>query len=76
MTLARSLFDAADYKREMAEKDEDLKIRRDAKIIKNLLRSIGIEEYEPCVVNRMLELWYKYAGDVLTEHTGKGCTRL
>ncbi|XP_056168849.1 transcription initiation factor TFIID subunit 9-like isoform X2 [Syzygium oleosum] len=73
-----SLFDAADYKREMAEKDEDLQIPRDAKIIKSLLQSIGIEEYEPRVVHHMLELWYKYAGDVLTdaqlysEHAGKG----
>ncbi|XP_048140283.1 transcription initiation factor TFIID subunit 9-like [Rhodamnia argentea] len=56
----------------MAEKDEDFQIRRDAKIIKYLLPSIGIEEYEPCVVDRMLELWYKYAGDALTQHAGKG----
>lgn len=74
----RSLFDAADCKSEMAEKDEDLQIPRDAKIIKSLLQSIGIEEYEPRVVHHMLELWYKYAGDVLTdaqlysEHAGKG----
>ncbi|KAI6668890.1 hypothetical protein NL676_003775 [Syzygium grande] len=68
----------ANCKREMAEKDEDLRIPRDAKIIKSLLQSIGIEEYEPRVVHHMLELWYKYAGDVLTdaqlysEHAGKG----
>ncbi|KAK3409131.1 hypothetical protein EUGRSUZ_J01267 [Eucalyptus grandis] len=51
----------------MAENDEDLQIPRDAKIIKSLLQSIGIEEYEPYVVHQMLELWYKYAGDVLTD---------
>ncbi|KAL3719173.1 hypothetical protein ACJRO7_004172 [Eucalyptus globulus] len=51
----------------MAENDEDLQIPRDAKIIKSLLQSMGIEEYEPYVVHQMLELWYKYAGDVLTD---------
>ncbi|KAF8009764.1 hypothetical protein BT93_J0683 [Corymbia citriodora subsp. variegata] len=60
------------------ENDEDLHIPRDAKIVKSLLQSIGIDEYEHCVVHHMLELWYKYAGQVLTDtrlysmHAGKG----
>ncbi|GMH07723.1 hypothetical protein Nepgr_009563 [Nepenthes gracilis] len=59
----------------MAEGDEDLP--RDAKIVKSLLKSMGVEEYEPRVVNQFLELWYRYVVDVLTdaqvysEHAGK-----
>ncbi|GLJ06373.1 hypothetical protein SUGI_0037480 [Cryptomeria japonica] len=50
---------------------------RDAKIVKALLKSMGVEHYEPRVVNQFLELWYRYVADVLTdaqtfsEHAGK-----
>ncbi|GAB2287278.1 Transcription initiation factor TFIID subunit 9 [Dionaea muscipula] len=60
----------------MAEGDEDLP--RDAKIVKSLLKSMGVEDYEPRVVHQFLELWYRYVVDVLTdaqvysEHAGKG----
>ncbi|XP_052200199.1 transcription initiation factor TFIID subunit 9-like [Diospyros lotus] len=60
----------------MADGDED--IPRDAKIVKTLLKSMGVDEYEPRVVNQFMELWYRYVVDVLTdaqvysEHAGKG----
>ncbi|KAL6996251.1 Transcription initiation factor TFIID subunit 9 [Sarracenia purpurea var. burkii] len=59
----------------MADADEDLP--RDAKIVKTLLKSMGVDEYEPRVVHQFLELWYQYVVDVLTdaqvylEHAGK-----
>lgn len=40
---------------------------RDAKIVKALLKSMGVEEYEPRVVHLFLELWYRYTVDVLTD---------
>ncbi|KAI3949176.1 hypothetical protein MKW98_026556 [Papaver atlanticum] len=45
--------------------DEDLP--RDAKIIKTLLKSMGVSEYEPHVIHQFLELWYRYVVDVLTD---------
>ncbi|KNA02936.1 hypothetical protein SOVF_213880, partial [Spinacia oleracea] len=60
----------------MAEGEEDMP--RDAKIVKSLLKSMGVEEHEPRVVHQFLELWYRYVVDVLTdaqgysEHAGKG----
>uniref|UniRef100_A0A2N9I6L0 Transcription initiation factor TFIID subunit 9 n=1 Tax=Fagus sylvatica TaxID=28930 RepID=A0A2N9I6L0_FAGSY len=60
----------------MAEGEEDLP--RDAKIVKSLLKSMGVEDYEPRVIHQFLELWYRYVVDVLTdaqvysEHAGKG----
>ncbi|KAL6970492.1 Transcription initiation factor TFIID subunit 9 [Sarracenia purpurea var. burkii] len=59
----------------MADADENLP--RDAKIVKTLLKSMGVDEYEPRVVHQFLELWYQYVVDVLTdaqvysEHAGK-----
>ena len=49
----------------MAEGDEDLP--RDAKIVKSLLKSMGVEDYEPRVIHQFLELWYRYVVDVLTD---------
>ncbi|XP_027124807.1 transcription initiation factor TFIID subunit 9 [Coffea eugenioides] len=40
---------------------------RDAKIVKSLLKSMGVEDYEPRVIHQFLELWYRYAVDVLTD---------
>ncbi|KAJ0082609.1 hypothetical protein Patl1_10793 [Pistacia atlantica] len=59
----------------MAEGDENMP--RDAKIVKSLLKSMGVEDYEPRVIHQFLELWYRYVVDVLTdaqvysEHAGK-----
>nr|XP_043616993.1 transcription initiation factor TFIID subunit 9-like [Erigeron canadensis]XP_043616994.1 transcription initiation factor TFIID subunit 9-like [Erigeron canadensis] len=59
----------------MADGEEDLP--RDAKIVKTLLKSMGVENYEPRVIHQFLELWYRYVVDVLTdaqvysEHAGK-----
>ncbi|XP_022992393.1 transcription initiation factor TFIID subunit 9 [Cucurbita maxima] len=61
--------------KEMSEGDEDLP--RDARIVKTLLKSMGVEDYEPRVIHQFLELWYRYVVDVLTdaqvysEHAGK-----
>jgi len=61
----------------MGDKDEELGMPRDAKIVKCLLKSMGVGEYEPGVIHTFLELWYRYIVDVLTdaqvysEHAGK-----
>ncbi|XP_077241835.1 TATA binding protein associated factor 21kDa subunit [Tasmannia lanceolata] len=60
----------------MGEKEGE-ELPRDAKIVKSLLKSMGVSEYEPRVVHQFLELWYRYVVDVLTdaqiysEHAGK-----
>ncbi|KAJ8562699.1 hypothetical protein K7X08_031151 [Anisodus acutangulus] len=60
----------------MAEGGEE-DLPRDAKIVKTLLKSMGVDDYEPRVVHQFLELWYRYVVDVLTdaqvysEHAGK-----
>nr|AFK34960.1 unknown [Lotus japonicus] len=51
----------------MADKDEELNMPRDAKIVKSLLKSMGVEDYEPRVIQKFLELWYRYVVDVLTD---------
>ncbi|CAJ1940766.1 unnamed protein product [Sphenostylis stenocarpa] len=61
----------------MGDKEEESGMPRDAKIVKSLLKSMGVEEYEPRVIHKFLELWYRYVVDVLTdaqvysEHAGK-----
>ncbi|XP_027369096.1 transcription initiation factor TFIID subunit 9 [Abrus precatorius] len=61
----------------MADKDDELSMPRDAKIVKSLLKSMGVDDYEPRVLHKFLELWYRYVVDVLTdaqvysEHAGK-----
>ncbi|TKY57115.1 Transcription initiation factor TFIID subunit 9 [Spatholobus suberectus] len=61
----------------MADKYEELTMPRDATIVKSLLKSMGVEDYEPHVIHKFLELWYRYAVDMLTdaqvysEHAGK-----
>ncbi|KAL8488984.1 hypothetical protein ACS0TY_024575 [Phlomoides rotata] len=60
----------------MADGGEEV-MPKDAKIVKELLKSMSVDEYEPRVVNQFLELWYRYVADVLTdaqvysEHAGK-----
>ncbi|KAL1559176.1 Transcription initiation factor TFIID subunit 9 [Salvia divinorum] len=60
----------------MTEVGEDV-MPKDAKIVKELLKSMGVDDYEPRVVNQFLELWYRYVVDVLSdsqvyaEHAGK-----
>lgn len=49
----------------MAEGEEELP--RDAKIVKSLLKSMGVDDYEPRVIHQFLELWYRYVVDVLTD---------
>ncbi|OVA03800.1 Transcription initiation factor TAFII31 [Macleaya cordata] len=59
------------------KEDGDEELPRDAKIVKSLLKSMGVGEYEPRVIHQFLELWYRYVVDVLTdaqvysEHAGK-----
>jgi transcription initiation factor TFIID subunit 9B len=44
---------------------EDEELPRDAKLVKSILRSMGVEHHEPRVVNQFLDLWYRYVVDVL-----------
>jgi transcription initiation factor TFIID subunit 9B len=52
---------------------------RDARVVRELLRSMGLREgeYEPRVVHQFLDLAYRYVGDVLgdaqvyADHAGK-----
>ncbi|KAK9061963.1 hypothetical protein SSX86_019147 [Deinandra increscens subsp. villosa] len=61
----------------MAAGDDNLP--RDAKTIIALLKSMGVENYEPRVVRQFLELYYRNAVDLLTDaktysnHAGKAC---
>lgn len=56
---------------------EDDEVPRDAKLVRSILRSMGVEHHEPRVVNQFLDLWYRYVVDVLgdaqtySEHAGK-----
>ncbi|KAL3616691.1 Transcription initiation factor TFIID subunit 9 [Castilleja foliolosa] len=50
----------------MADGGEE-EIPRDAMVIKELLKSMSVEDYEPRVVNQFLELLYRYVADVLTD---------
>eukprot|EP00897_Mesotaenium_endlicherianum_P003203 jgi/Mesen1/2910/ME000175S02066 len=50
---------------------------RDARVVIAILKSMGVHDYEPRVVNQFLELSYRYATDVLgdaqayAEHAGR-----
>lgn len=61
----------------MGEGSGEEDMPRDAKIVKSLLKSMGVEDYEPRVIHQFLELWYRYVVDVLTDaqiysdHAGK-----
>ncbi|XP_010512842.1 PREDICTED: 60S ribosomal protein L11-1-like [Camelina sativa] len=47
------------------EGEED--VPRDAKIVKSLPKSMGLEDCEPRVIHQFLELWYRYVVEVLTD---------
>jgi len=60
--------------------DELLKnpnLPRDAKVVALILSSMGISEYEPKVLNQLLELMHRYTTEVLhdallySEHAGR-----
>ena len=61
----------------MGEGSGEEDMPRDAKIVKSLLKSMGVEDFEPRVIHQFLELWYRYVVDVLTDaqiysdHAGK-----
>lgn len=50
---------------------------RDARLVKTILQSMGVEHYEPRVVNQFLDFSYRYVVDVLedaqvySEHASK-----
>jgi len=52
-------------------------VPRDAKIIAMLFQSMGIEQYQPRVVNQLMEFMYRYVSEVLLdaqlymEHAGR-----
>jgi transcription initiation factor TFIID subunit 9B len=39
----------------------------DAKIVKTILKSMGVQQYEPRVVHQFLELCHRYVVDVLSD---------
>ncbi|PNH11326.1 Transcription initiation factor TFIID subunit 9 [Tetrabaena socialis] len=51
---------------------------QDVATMHQLLRSMGVDEFEPRVVNQLMDFMYKYATDVLldaevfSEHMGRG----
>eukprot|EP00029_Vermamoeba_vermiformis_P011393 TRINITY_DN6255_c0_g1_i1.p1 TRINITY_DN6255_c0_g1~~TRINITY_DN6255_c0_g1_i1.p1 ORF type:complete len:171 (+),score=60.67 TRINITY_DN6255_c0_g1_i1:681-1193(+) len=55
----------------------DEEVPMDAKIVALLLKSMGVEDYEPRVVNQLLEFMNKYISDILqdaqlySEHAGR-----
>ncbi|MCL7032938.1 hypothetical protein MKW94_026889 [Papaver nudicaule] len=62
----------------MDEKENgDEEMPRATKIVKTLLKSMGVSEYEPRIIHQFLELWYRYVVDVLidaqvySEHAAK-----
>ncbi|KAG1366365.1 hypothetical protein COCNU_13G001550 [Cocos nucifera] len=64
---------------EVGRREEAEEEPRDARVVKELLRSMGVGEgeYEPRVVHQFLELGYRYVVDVLSDaqvyadHAGK-----
>jgi len=38
---------------------------KDAKVVAEMLKDVGVDEFEPRVVNQMLEFAYRYVTDVL-----------
>ena len=61
--------------------DEVLKqngeLPRDARVMAQLLKSMGVEEYQPRVLNQLLEFMYRYVSEILqdglmyAEHAGR-----
>eukprot|EP01112_Ceratiomyxa_fruticulosa_P011966 TRINITY_DN3297_c0_g1_i1.p1 TRINITY_DN3297_c0_g1~~TRINITY_DN3297_c0_g1_i1.p1 ORF type:complete len:222 (+),score=73.39 TRINITY_DN3297_c0_g1_i1:266-931(+) len=53
-------------------------VPRDAKIMAMVLKAMGVDEYEPKVVNQLLEFMYRYVYEVFqdaqlyADHAGKG----
>jgi transcription initiation factor TFIID subunit 9B len=52
-------------------------VPRDAKIVALILKSMGVEEYQPRVLNQFLEFMYRYVSEILqdasiyAEHSGR-----
>lgn len=65
--------------REMAASEEgrEEELPRDAKLVKSILRSMGVKQHEPRVVHQFLDFWYRYVVEVLgdaqlySEHASK-----
>ncbi|GJP33832.1 hypothetical protein CLOM_g18339 [Closterium sp. NIES-68] len=59
----------------MADKFEP--VPRDARVVASILKSMGVDDYEPRVVHQLLEFAYRYMTDVLgearvySEHAGR-----
>lgn len=59
------------------DKDAKQPAPSDVAMMQQLLRSMGVEEYEPRVVNQLLDFMYRYSTDVLldaecyAQHAGK-----
>ncbi|KAK3262899.1 hypothetical protein CYMTET_28271 [Cymbomonas tetramitiformis] len=51
----------------MASAGESSEVPRDIKVIENILRSMGVQQWEPRVLNQLLEYMYRYVSEVLEE---------
>ncbi|KAJ7545439.1 hypothetical protein O6H91_09G119900 [Diphasiastrum complanatum] len=55
----------------------DEELPRDAKLVQSILMSMGVQHHEPRVVNQLLDFWYRYVVEILSdaqvysEHAGK-----
>ncbi|KAH7286942.1 hypothetical protein KP509_32G028800 [Ceratopteris richardii] len=45
----------------------DEEVPKDAKVVKSILRSMGVKQYEPRVVQQFLDFCYRYVVDVLSD---------
>merc|ERR1712137_650280 len=46
---------------------KNAEVPKDAKVIALILESMGVQEYEPRVINQFLEFMYRYVADVLQD---------
>ena len=59
------------------EEEVETDLPKDAKLVKSILRSMGVKQHEPRVVHQFLDFWYRYVVEVLgdaqlySEHAGK-----
>jgi hypothetical protein len=51
----------------VANMEVEKDLPRDAKVIESILKSMGVEDHEPRVLNQFLEFMHKYVADVLLD---------
>lgn len=55
-------MDSADAKKQPTDE-----LPRDAQVVAALLKSMGVQEWEPRVVNQLMEFMYTYVSDVVND---------